>query len=232
MKRIGTWIIVLAMLLTLVTPVLATEFVPSIGYKDLPTIEFEHDEEGNLLYGRVVDAEGNVLHEVELDCIILTPFSEIDFAELVPDEAKQIMKEAYEFLLANPDFFGEGSVIRDFFDVTVICDPLKETLEPEGTTLTLKFDVDIGVGTEFFAASFKNGQWNKEPTVNNGDGTVSVTFEHFCPVVFVTTNVPPAQTGDLMGQNLMPLIFLMAVSAAGLVALIAWNRRRANGQNV
>jgi len=233
MKRIGTWIILLAMLLSMVTPVLATEFVPSIGYKDLPKlVAIGYDEEGKAIYGYVVDGEGNILHEVTIDCILLTPFSEIDISVEIPEEARQMMKKAYDFLMKNQDFFGEGSTVRDLFDISVICDPLKEALEPEGNVLTLTFDVGIGYGNEFQVYTYKNDKWNKIPVVNNGDGTISCTFENFCPVAFVTTTVPPAQTGDLLGQNLMPFVFLMVVSAAGMVALIIWNRRRTNGQNL
>jgi hypothetical protein len=68
--------------------------------------------------------------------------------------------------------------------------------------------------------TYKNNEWNPVvSTVNNGDGTVTCTFEHLCPVEFSvkTADEPPVQTGDDSGKD---LLLWGAVAAVALVAIV------------
>ena len=73
---------------------------------------------------------------------------------------------------------------------------------------------------------------------NNGDGTVTCVFEHFCPVAFcveVTEDsgdngesgggLNPPQTGDEMGGQMLIWISAMVLSMVGMVALLVYYRR-------
>lgn len=61
----------------------------------------------------------------------------------------------------------------------------KELLEREDVSAVLDFDLGVSPDAVVLVLHFHNGKW--EPvtsTVNNGDGTVTCEFDHFCPVAF------------------------------------------------
>ena len=121
-------------------------------------------------------------------------------------------------------------VIRDLFDVSWLCGEGSgytdhpdhpAMVAPKGVVVRVTFDVDIGKNVKVYTLSLKNGGWNPiVETVNNGDGTVTCTFEDFCPVamsVETGSTQPPAQTGD---NKLGLWITAMSVSVLALGALL------------
>ena len=77
--------------------------------------------------------------------------------------------------------------------------------------------------------SYNDGQWTEiKNVVNNGDGTFTCEFEHFCPVAFCV-NSDALQQGPVTGDNNQIFLWMgvMLAAAAGLVALLTVNRRRA-----
>ena len=190
--------------------------------------------------GEAVHADG-VDHDQP--CLVVTPLSEIMSAADVPDESREKLQWVYEQILElGMDFFadceglqelitanlGEGKtlqdlVVKDLFDVSVLCDPLEEFLEPTGTTLCLDFDAHVEPGTFVTVLTYKGGKWNMIEDVKVlEDGSVTCdTFENFCPVVILaeaTDGAPVIETVNTGDPSSMGL--WLAVAAASLVAIV------------
>lgn len=241
MKRVISVLAILVLCVNLFVPVLADEFVPSIEEKDKPQIVTIKDGEGKDAIGEILDANGNVIDYLYEDCLVITPLAKAKTSTLIPDEAEEILLDAYKDLVDgvvnmpyekfNENLDPEKMVIRELYDVSWLCGeesgyedhPDHPTLvEPKGVVVRITFDINVGKNVKVYTMSFKHGGWNPiVSTVNNGDGTVTCTFEDFCPVAFsVGTNYqqPPAQTGDTRMPGLW--IAVMSVSVVALAALL------------
>lgn len=191
--------------------------------------------------GTAVHADG-VDHDHS--CLIVTPYSEIPEASEVPEEDKALIHWVYDQILKQGmSFFencaglnehiasilGEGKsvqdlIVKDLFEVTVLCDELEEWLEPEGTTICLDFDLDLAPSTFVEVVAYKGGEWRRIENVEVVDGhVVCNTFENFCPVaVLVSTEqiaetaaVETVDTGDMSNMGLW-----IAVAGVSLAALL------------
>ncbi len=238
MKRVISMLVVLTLCLSLAIPVLATDFVPSITGKDSPDIVPVTDENGNKVQGEIVDANGNVIGYLDEKCLVITPISEAETSEEIPDHAEDLLLSVYRQLkngtmkLAvekyNQGLNADDMVIRDLFDVTWLCEEHPEIVEPAGVYVRLTFNLGVDKNTDIYCMSYKHNDWQVIPLVNNGDGTVTCTFEDFCPVAFAVksgTDTPPSQTGD--DANLGLWIGLMSVSVVALAAVLVFSRRKA-----
>jgi hypothetical protein len=231
MKRLICLLTVFLLMFALACPAFAAEdFVPSIGDKEEP--EIVPDENGVL--GVIRDKDGNIIGRITEDCLIITAISMIDISTEIPAAARDIMKYVYEQLTKgdmvlpyeldglNPD----EMVIRDLIDATWLCGDHPEMLVPEGVTLELTFDIGVAAGVAVYVHTYNDGVWNKVVKAhNNGDGTVTVVFEHLCPIAFSVRSdsyTPPSQTGDAFSAH---WVVLMAVSGAALCAMFVMRRR-------
>lgn len=248
MKKIISFVLaVLVITASFAVAVSAENFVPSISYKPAPMLIGELDDDGRTVIGVVVDADGNAISTEYHECIVITPVSEAEDSEEIPEASADLLLDVYSEISEN-DFnlsslsdelnklvandMGEGKnadelIVKDLFDVTVLCDELKESLAPIGNTLTLTFDISVGKDVPVYAATFKNGKWAPViKTVNNNDGTISCTFEDFCPVAFfvpASTEVNPPQTGDNNNTIVWAVVMVSAISL--IVALVVVNRK-------
>lgn len=246
MKKILSFLMVLVIIILPMT-VFASNFVPSISYKGAPEIVLADPATG--LVGEVVGNVGTAAHDrkVYADCIVVTPVSEATTSTKIPAEAATTLLKVYndlsdqearlselsdELNLLVASKLGNGKdgddlVVKDLFDVSVLCDPLKAALAPEGTTLDITFDISIGADEEIFIMTYKNDTWAPiENVVNNGDGTVTGTFENFCPVaIFIEGEGRPdsPQTGVLDVSYIWAIV--AAVSALLIVVVAVTNRR-------
>lgn len=226
MRRMMCILAAMMLCFCLVVPAMAAEssFVPSIDYKDGPEIIEAEMGEDDLIH-----------------CLVVTSIPEARNA------STNIYQKTRDLLLAVYEALSNGSmtlpleddyVIRELVDVSfmVPCverDNHEEQLEQEGVAIDLTFDLGVAADENVVVLAYKNGdsanlngEWKFVPVVNNGNGTVTCTFEHFCPVAFcVGGELPPAQTGDVAGQNLIVWFVLMAVSSAAVVILLI-NRRK------
>ena len=220
MKRIINVILVLCLVVAMAVSVSATEFVPSIEIKDAPELVPVDQEDGKNIYGYVVDKDGNVIYTVVEGDILITPIRDVDTSEYISEEAAKLLKETYADLLKSPNRFGHNKVVRELVDISV-SDRLAKALEGEGTQLTLTFDLGLDEDAEIWIQAFIDGRWGQiVKVVNNGDGTVTATFEAFCPVVFIVE-------GDgfcIVCFWLWCLIILLCVII--LIMLIVWAVRR------
>ena len=227
MRRIVSVMAVLLLCFCMSVSVMAAEgsFVPSIDYKNGPEI---------------IDAE--LEEEDVVPCLVVTSIPE------AREKSTDIYQEHRDELLDVYDQLVSGSmtlplegdyVIRELVDVSFMipCDERdthKEQLAQEGVFVDITFDLGIAADENVVAMVYVNNSkartadysWQRVDLVNHGDGTVSGTFEDICPVVFcVGGELPPAQTGDIAGQNLILWVVLMAVSCVAVVVLLI-NRRK------
>lgn len=232
MKRVLCLLTVFLLVIALACPVFAAEgFVPSISEKEEP--EIVPDEEG--FFGAIRDKAGNIIARIMEGCLVVTPISKAEIATEIPDAARQTLLHVYKALTEGDMVLpyeldglkSENMVIRDLIDATWLCSDHPEILEPEGVTLELTFDIGVDDDIPVYVYTYKNEDWSKAISVkNNGDGTVTVAFEHLCPIAFCVpadANVPPAQTGDAFGIH---WVVLMVVSAAALCVMLVLHRRK------
>lgn len=227
-------------------------------------IGYVYDSEGNVLAGVHYAPNGMVyvdgVHEGNVEdgheCLIITPLAEAETDPEIPDESRERLLWVYEQIMAQGmEFFadceglagaivgvlGEGAtvndlVVKDLFDVTVICDELEEYLEPEGTTICLDFDLGLEPGTFVTVVAYKNGKWQMIEDVEVlEDGSVTcTTYENFCPVaVLVPADEVPAadlmdapHTGDSIGTQTIVWSVVAALSLAAIVVLVLAQRKR------
>ena len=226
MRKIVCLLTALLVCLSMAVPAFAAgdTFVPSISYKDGPVIK---------------SAEMN--NENVTSCMVVTSIKG------AKNKSTDISQEDRDLLLDVYEKLNSGSmklpldgdyVIRELVDVsfgkTGCVDPdhgHEEWLAEEGNTITIKFDLGVHKSTDVVVMSYVDGQWVKAESVkNNGDGTVTCVFEEICPVAFCVeadAEDVPVKTGDAVGQNLDLWFLLMAVSLAGVVAVMVLRRRTA-----
>ncbi len=251
MKRMVSILVALVLCFSLCCTVFADEFVPSITEKGAPEIVTIKDEEGNDAIGKLLDADGNVIGYVYEECLLITPVSQAETSEEIPDHAENLLLDVYNKLVAGTmqlpyDKLGANldpakMVIKDLFDVSWLCGDNsdegfdeehpdhEEIVAKKGVTVEITFDLGVGKNAGVYCMSYKNNAWNPVlKCVNNGDGTVTCEFEDFCPVAFSvgSANVtPPSQTGD--PANPILWIVLMSVSVVALGAVLVLSRRKA-----
>lgn len=225
MRKVMCLIFVLAFCLTLACPVFADTFVPSISYKDGPDIE---------------DAEMG--DETVTDCLVVTSIKEAEEKSTdITQEERDLLLEVYDELdsgdMELPVEDGDY-VVRELVDVSFKNEDCivpehghKEELAEDGTTVTIRFDLGVKPSTDVVVLVYIDGQWVPvEDVTNNGDGTVTCVFEDICPVAFCVeadAEIPPAQTGDLEGRNLILWFALMGASFCGILVLVLLRRKTA-----
>lgn len=208
--------------------------------------------------GGTIYIDNGVIHETVEEghkCLVITPIAEAETDPEIPEEARELLLWVYDQLLKNGVSFidcpeldasiaahlGEGKtvkdmVVRDLFDVSVLCDPLREFLEPEGTTICLDFDLGLAPGSYVEVVVYKNGVWQMIEDVEvDADGMLTcTTYENFCPVAILvpegTADAAVAPDTGLAAKDNVVLWSVVAVaSVALLAALIAIERKRAKG---
>lgn len=224
MKKLIVFAMVLMLCATMVLPVCAQEqeFVPSITYKD----------------GLVV-VEATMNDEAVKDCIEVTSIKEAkEKTTDVTQEARDLLLEVYDKLSNGTlELPLEGDyVVLELVDISWAQKACVEAgdhdhaawLAEAGNTVTVDLGY-MGKNFELKVLSYNDGQWTEIKNVtNNGDGTFSCEFEHFCPVAFCVEGEALEQgpiTGD--SSNLLLWLGIMLAAAAGLVTVLAVNRRRA-----
>lgn len=232
MKRMIAILAVLMLCATMVLPVAAAEndFTPSVTNKPAPEIVPVMDPEGNPAIGVICNDDGQIVGYVYEDCLIVTSVSEAKTSDRIPEASKKLLLDVYEKLISgkmtlpyekhDSKLNTSNMVIRDLFDATFVCEEHPAMLEPAGVTLRITFNIGVAKGVDVYTMTYKNDAWNPVvSTVNNGDGTVTCTFEHLCPVEFSvqTAEEPPVQTGDDSGKY---LAIWGGIAAVALVAIV------------
>ena len=244
MRRIICLIVAVVLCLSFAAPAFAANgFVPSITYKPNPEIVPIKDENGEEAVGVIRNSKGDVVDYVYHSCFQITPIAHVWDPEIeVPEYIEDLLIYVYEGLnkgeleIDYKKFEAElnaaDMVIRDLFDIRWFCEEHAALLKEQGNTVDIIFDLGVVSDAEIFVATFDETTKDWTPivkTVNNGDGTVTCTFEHFCAISFSMampgSNVP---VDDVQAPNLLPWIILLIVTIiAVVVILVVKNKKKA-----
>lgn len=241
MKKIVCFITTLLILASITCPALATEeFVPSISYKGAPEIMTIKDEDGKDAIGVIRDETGAIIDYVYEGCLWMTPVAKAATDPKIPEKAREELLSVYDALQNGTmklpygdNVKAEYMVIRDLFDLSWLCTThgCAEKVEPVGVVLELTFNLGVKADDTLVVMTYKNNAWGEiVKVVNNGDGTVTCTFEHLCPVsvsIMDRNAGNPDPTGDVYNGELYMWIALMTVSAVAIVLVVATKRRQA-----
>lgn len=233
MKRVFALLVAVLMCAVMVLPASAEVFTPSVTNKPAPTIVPVIDDQGVPHIGVIKDADGKILDYVDADCIVITSIADADTSTEIPVDAKNTLLWVYQRLvkgemtmpyhLHNPNYNSDDMVIRDMFDVTFLCGDHPEMLEAAGVVLELIFDIGVKPEDDVSVMTYKEAAWNDIHAItNNGDGTITATFEHLCPVAFsvAVNNAPPSQTGDTDTFSIWGIVALAALLAIGVLTVL------------
>ncbi len=205
----------------------AVEFVPSITYKPAPEV-VETVPEG---------------HE---DCIVVTPVSEADTSTEISEEDAAELKELYADLTKEgtklsekcPELnklvaekLGENKtaddlVVRDLFHIGASCDELDKYLDEDGI-VKVTFKTTVAKDETVFAMMFIDGKWQTVETVNNGDGTITVSVKEWGTLALMvpaTVGSDDTQTGE--SSDTILWVVVMGAAVVAMVLSIAVYRRR------
>ena len=171
-RRIVCMIMILALSTCMVIPAMAeTEFVASITYKQSQLI-----------------SKAELGGEDVVNCLVATNIKAAkDKSTDIPQEARDLLIEVYESLEDGSAElpFEAGFVVREFVDVSFVCedkDAHAEALAEEGNTIAVTFEISVAKDAAVAVACYVDGEWVEVEVVNNGDGSVTATFEDLCPV--------------------------------------------------
>lgn len=224
MRRIILLAMTLLLCMAMVLPVCAQkqEFVPSITYKDgVTSVKAE-------MNGEKVDA-----------CIVITPIKyAMEKTTDITQPARELLLETYEKLekgtMKLP--LEKDYVIVELVDISFAksgCEDSSEHdhqkwLQEDGNAITIEMG-NLSKGMDLIVFTYNDGQWTQvEKVVDNGDGTYTCVFEHFCPVVFCVEAgaVEEIPTTGETGNVFLWLVMMLA-AAAVLAGVMSNSRRRA-----
>lgn len=228
MKKVLSVILIVVFVMAMACSAYAEEFVESVGAEDTPRI----------VRAVIKDiTTGEVLEEVPAGHLVVTSVAKAPTSTEIPEAAREELLTVYEKLTdgsmtlpaekINENLTAADLIIRDLFDASWICEASchAEELAEEGIVLEIVFELDVEAEEVIHTMTYNDGEWNPiVSTVNNGDGTVTCTFEHLCPVVFAV-DTSNATTGDPMSSQMILWVVILAVSAAALVTVIVIRRK-------
>lgn len=196
-----------------------------------------------------------VAKEVHESKLVVTSVAEKDESKEIPKEAKEDLEKAYEVLSVKDkkisqiipadvskavtdtvkkeigaDKTADDLIVRDLFDVSLVCEESNELLIDEAHHLLLTFNLGVKKG-EFVTTLKFNPETDKWETIrdtkNNGDGTVTCEFDHLCPIAFLVekTDSNSAQTGDA-SVSLYVWVAIAAAAAALIVVLVVAKNKK------
>ena len=236
MKKFIALTLILVLVISSLVTASAASYLPSVKYEAYPGIVVIEDEDGKKVIGYVENADGEVLSKEYHGCILITPVMDAKRKiSYLSDEAEQLLVDTYETLAADDaklsvlipelndvakEALGEKAtaddlVILELIDITAVCDDLIHLMEVEGNTITLTFKMVVPKEAFVNVMTLKDGEWEFVDEVeNHDDGTVSVKFNRFCPVLFLTgfpvEDVAPVQNNFVWIAVLCGIILILA----------------------
>ena len=244
MKKIICLMTVMLLCASLVVPAFAAEddFVPSITYKPNPEIVPVEGEDGEEYIGVIRNKEGEILDYVDHGCLMVTPIADVWDEEIeVSDNVEELLLFVYNGLgdgslnipyeeLEVADLDVDNMVIRDLFDARWICEEHGKMVEAEGVTFEITFDLGVVADAQIYVMTYDEDTKEWSPivkTVNNGDGTVTCTFEHLCAVAFsmpiAATNVP---SDEVPTHNVLLWFIVLLLAVVGVVVILVTKNKK------
>lgn len=182
----------LVLVLALACSVCASTFIPSISFN--PTITVGS---GTIVlingeyYGMITLGDGTTTY-ISPNCLSITTLSKVLESEYgVSATIRNNLLAVYNGINNGTVEVPDGESVRDIIDVSWTCDYHENMLNQPGVTLTLIFDLGVSAGEDVSVYTYDvDGKVLESvvKAVNNGDGTVTVEFEHLCPVVFTVAS--------------------------------------------
>ena len=225
MKKIACILTALLLLVACSVTAFAAEdvFVPSISYKDGPTVE-----------------DSTVNDTSVTACLVVTSVLQAKEKKTdISQESRDALLDLYAKLESNtiklPAEY-EDLVVRELVDVSFLEDSCvskdhghEEDVEKPEISITVRFQMNMPANVDVAVLSYVDGQWKAaESVVNNGDGTVTCVLQDLGPVAFCVprgTSDLPADTGDAMGRMLW-LWALLLIGSMGVLVTLVLNRRK------
>lgn len=243
MRKILCLLIALVLCVSIAVPAFAAEdsFVPSIIYKPTPEVVPTVNEQGEEVFGIIRNEAGEVIDYVDYDCLIITPVAHVlEEGNEVPAEVEQLLTFVYEELNTNDmeipyekhgaDLDPSNMVIRDLFDARWECEEHHEMIEEDGVVFEITFDLGVVADAQIYVMTYDEDTKEWSPivkTVNNGDGTVTCTFEHLCAIEFsmpLASTVAPSE--DVHSPNVLPWIIALILAAFGIVIIAVPKKKK------
>ena len=244
MRKVICLMTVLLLCVSLVMPAFAQEdeFVPSITYKPEPEIVPVQGEDGKEYIGVIRNAEGEIIDYVEAGCLRIVPVAHLWDEEIeVPEDVENLLRFVYQGLIdrsieipyaeLQAELADSNMVIRDLFDARWGCEEHPEMVAPEGIVLEITFDLGVMENAEIFVTTYDEATkaWTGiVKTVNNGDGTVTCTFEHLCAIAFsmgiAKAPAPVEEPTGMMG--ILPWIILLVIAVVAVVVILVSKKKK------
>jgi hypothetical protein len=244
MRKIICLLTVLVLCLSIAAPAFAVEnngFVPSITYKPNPEIVPVEDVVGQEAIGVIHDKNGSLIGYIGHGCLMTTPVAHVWDDEVeVPADVERLLTKVYEGLnegtieIPYEEYGlvrdGFNMVIRDLFDARWVCTDHPDITEEDGVTFDITFDLGIMPDVEISVMTYDEeaNEWSPiVKTVNNGDGTVTCTFEHLCAIAFSTPiAVAPVPVEDAPSCNIWPWIILLIVAIIAVIVVLIIKKKK------
>ena len=244
MRKVICLMTVLLLCASLIMPAFAAEedgFVPSITYKPVPEIVPVQGEDGKDYIGVIRNAEGEIIDYVEAGCLRITPVAHLWDEEIeIPEDIEELLRFVYQGLInrsmeipyaeLQAELADANMVIRDLFDARWTCVEHPEIVAPEGVVLEITFDLGVMENAEIFVTTYdeETKEWASiVKTVNNGDGTVTCTFEHLCAIAFSMGIVEdPAPVEEPTGMGILLWIILLVIAVIAVVAILVSKKKK------
>lgn len=252
MKRLFTLALAIILMLSITVSANAAQFVESITNKGAPDLIIIDQINGKDVVGFITNPDGDKVSTEFIDCFEFYPLVDALTDSDIPENIKEELKKVYEELTKSDvdledvcpeladivkDNWDKNKtpgdlVVKDLFYINENCEEFKEALK-DGNTIDLTFKVGVDAATFITAMVYVDGKWVPvDNCINNGDGTVTVTFSQICPVAFLVpgssiemNTVSPA-TSDVSGAILWGTVMVLSLAA---IAVLVIYRRRVNG---
>lgn len=244
MRKVICLMTVLLLCASLIMPAFAAEedgFVPSITYKPVPEIVPVQGEDGKDYIGVIRNADGEIIDYVEAGCLRITPVAHLWDEEIeIPEDIEELLRFVYQGLInrsmeipyaeLQAELADANMVIRDLFDARWTCVEHPKMVEPEGVVLEITFDLGVMENAEIFVTTYDEAtkEWTGiVETVNNGDGTVTCTFEHLCAIAFSMGIVEdPAPVEEPTGMGILLWILLLVAAVVAVVVILVSKKKK------
>lgn len=224
MKRILAMILVLILGIGAVCPMASAEetFVPSISYKDGPTVEDAQvggeNVESCIIVSSVTDAreQSTDIHQQERDLLLNLYKGLSDGSMELPLETDHVVRELVAVSFQRHPCVESGH-------------SHEEQLKHEDVDMTVDFDLGIPDGVVVTVLVYSNGQWNQTVEAVSHNGIITVELEDTGILAFCVDPADveqPSGTGDPRRCELMLWILVLIVSCLILLLLLFLRRRK------
>ena len=127
----------------------------------------------------------------------------------------------------------EDMVILELLDISWVCGKPEddhnheEQVRPEKVVFDLTLALGVAPDARVVIMTYDEhtGEWDPIPKViNNGDGSVTCTFEHFCPIAISIEQ--PSAAEETAAANIGMWVAVMLAAAAGVVVVLLGMRKK------